>query len=568
MKNAIFISYRREDTSHAAGRLHSELSRIFPKSKIFIDIDDLPPGVDFRKAIDDVVRGCDAVLVCIGSKWNGPRADGTGRRLTSPNDFVRLEVEAALEREIPVVPVLVDSTVMPSEAELPSSIRALAYRNASMLRHASFSSDVHRLSKGLSRILNAPAKDDAAQGAEARPGEKAQAPPAAEQTPAQPDRVNTPTAGSATKAKPVWRNATLVLAAAVAGFVIFGLVMWTWNYEKAQRELAEARHAVAERERAAQAQQAARESEQRIQEEKRAAARKKLAQELKAQQSSQDSLTAQHQDAMDAIRDLQADGTPALSNSQTNQSSKTSEKTVLAKLAVLGMQRFDALNGTGLRWVGNKSGGTLDDKRLSEIAALAKQLQRIDFLNLSGGTEITDLSSLKGLPVTGLDLGYLVKIEDLSPLKGMQLTYLDLTGAELVADLSALIGMPLIWLKIGTNRNIKDLSALRSMKELRELDLTLFGGVSDLAQLKGLRLTSLDLSYADNLSDLSPLRGMPLEKLNLSRTSGLKDLSALKGMPLKILDVTLAKDITDLSPLRGMGVQVQGASKTLLDTLR
>jgi formylglycine-generating enzyme required for sulfatase activity len=148
----IFISYRREDSKHAVGRLHAALKRHVrdPKRDIFIDIDNIPKGVDFVEHLDQQVAQCDVMLAVIGPSWlNAKDANTNRRRLDDPADFVRIEVASALKRGIPVVPVVLDDTEIPSAQSLPDDLQALARRNGERLEHESFDADVERLIRGL-----------------------------------------------------------------------------------------------------------------------------------------------------------------------------------------------------------------------------------------------------------------------------------------------------------------------------------------------------------------------------------------------------------------------------------
>src|SRR5262245_46627114 len=130
----IFISYRRDDSAYVTGMLAEKLREGFGKTSVFIDIDTIPFGVDIRDHISRAVGECAVLLAVIGDAWvDAATADGR-RRLDTPTDFVRLEIESALKRGIPVVPVLVDNAQMPAETDLPESLRSLAYRNAAELR--------------------------------------------------------------------------------------------------------------------------------------------------------------------------------------------------------------------------------------------------------------------------------------------------------------------------------------------------------------------------------------------------------------------------------------------------
>ena len=111
----------------------------------------IAPGIDFRNAIEQHVSVCDALLVVIGTSWIG--GSGPQARLQDANDLVRLEVAAALRRNIPVIPVLVDGASMPAAQDLPADLEALAWRNAVELRHARWDADVQMLVDALRKLL-------------------------------------------------------------------------------------------------------------------------------------------------------------------------------------------------------------------------------------------------------------------------------------------------------------------------------------------------------------------------------------------------------------------------------
>lgn len=153
MAGGIFVSYRRDDAKHAAGRLVDRLGRAFPSEQLFLDVDNIAPGLNFKKVLADKVGACDVLLAVIGPRWLASTDEGGGRRLDNPKDFVRIEIEAALARAIPVIPVLVDGAHMPSEAQLPESLRPLADHQAVRLAHERFASDADDLNAALSKML-------------------------------------------------------------------------------------------------------------------------------------------------------------------------------------------------------------------------------------------------------------------------------------------------------------------------------------------------------------------------------------------------------------------------------
>jgi hypothetical protein len=127
----IFINYRREDTSGEANHLADELIERVGRRRVFIDIDTIGPGVDFTKSIDSALTKAAVVLVLIGDRWLSVTDSQGRRRLDVEGDFVVLEIAKALERpDVTVVPVLVEGTPMPTEAQLPPAIAGLAKRNA------------------------------------------------------------------------------------------------------------------------------------------------------------------------------------------------------------------------------------------------------------------------------------------------------------------------------------------------------------------------------------------------------------------------------------------------------
>jgi formylglycine-generating enzyme required for sulfatase activity len=149
----IFISYRRDDSAGIAGRLYDRLEARFGRDNIFMDIDAIPLGVDFRKHLHGAVGECDVLLAVIGRNWFGRTPEGA-RRLDDPKDFVRIEIEAALARDIPVIPVLIDKVMMPPESELPASVAGLAYRNGIVVDHGrDFHGHVDRLIRGIEWLI-------------------------------------------------------------------------------------------------------------------------------------------------------------------------------------------------------------------------------------------------------------------------------------------------------------------------------------------------------------------------------------------------------------------------------
>jgi hypothetical protein len=122
----IAISYRRDDSQAVAGRLYDLLAARLGRTKVFMDFESIRPGLDFRRQIHETIDKAEIVVAIIGPNWMG----GDGRRIDDPNDFVRLEVAHALQRDIPLIPVLINNTKMPAAESLPEELRGLVYRHA------------------------------------------------------------------------------------------------------------------------------------------------------------------------------------------------------------------------------------------------------------------------------------------------------------------------------------------------------------------------------------------------------------------------------------------------------
>ena len=121
----IFVSYRRQETSHLAGRLYDRLADRFGEGQVFIDVATIEPGVDFAEEIFRAVAACKVLLAVIGPAWLTAADERGRRRLDDPDDIVRLEIEAALSRGVRVIPILVEGAVMPTRQDLPESLAGL-----------------------------------------------------------------------------------------------------------------------------------------------------------------------------------------------------------------------------------------------------------------------------------------------------------------------------------------------------------------------------------------------------------------------------------------------------------
>jgi len=137
----IFISYRRSDTAGHAGRLYDHLKNYFGSERVFFDVDTIPAGTDFAQKINNELDQSQVVLVLIGKGWLEVKDAAGNRRLDDPHDYVRMEVETALSKNVRVIPVLLQGAEMPSAKALPEALYDFSRRNAIRLDDDQWNSD-------------------------------------------------------------------------------------------------------------------------------------------------------------------------------------------------------------------------------------------------------------------------------------------------------------------------------------------------------------------------------------------------------------------------------------------
>jgi TIR domain-containing protein len=161
----VFVSYRRGDSEGQARALNFELVKLIGKDSVFMDVDSIALGRDFRQILHERLESCDLMLVLIGPGWLDAKDAAGNRRLETATDLVRQEIAAALKRNIPVTPVLLQGAQMPPPERLPEDIRELVYRNGFELGHSTWESDVSEMVKrfGLDKesVAPTPAPDEA-----------------------------------------------------------------------------------------------------------------------------------------------------------------------------------------------------------------------------------------------------------------------------------------------------------------------------------------------------------------------------------------------------------------------
>ncbi len=146
---AVFISYRREDSEGQARALSLELERLLGKESVFIDVDSIALGRDFRLVVHERLGSCVVMLALIGPGWLNAKDSSGALRIDSSTDYVRQEIAAALKRDIPVIPVLLQGAEVPPPERLPDDLKDLSYRNAFELGHNTWDSDVREMVRRL-----------------------------------------------------------------------------------------------------------------------------------------------------------------------------------------------------------------------------------------------------------------------------------------------------------------------------------------------------------------------------------------------------------------------------------
>jgi hypothetical protein len=152
--NNIFISYRRDDSAGSSGRIYDRLTTIFAPEQIFKDVDSIPIGSNFKKAMEDSVESCQVVLAVIGKDYTRLKDKEGVPRIMKKTDFVNIELAHAFRAGKTIIPVLVDNARMPAASELPENLQELPFLNAIEIRNTNFKGDVAKLARALDNILN------------------------------------------------------------------------------------------------------------------------------------------------------------------------------------------------------------------------------------------------------------------------------------------------------------------------------------------------------------------------------------------------------------------------------
>ncbi|USX53015.1 toll/interleukin-1 receptor domain-containing protein [Lentzea sp. HUAS12] len=141
----IFLSYRINDSVHATAAIAGLLAQHYGAGNVFRDRDSLPLGSVYPRRIRRELERADVVLAVIGPSWLTIRNKNDERCLDDERDWVRTELRMAFERDIPVVPVLLDGTPLPDRSQLPADIALISLSMYWQVRHRTFESDVRGL---------------------------------------------------------------------------------------------------------------------------------------------------------------------------------------------------------------------------------------------------------------------------------------------------------------------------------------------------------------------------------------------------------------------------------------
>jgi hypothetical protein len=228
----VFISYRRRGALKDARAVFERLSREFGSDHVFMDLEGIEMGADFVDVLERQLDGCRVMLAMIDATWATTTDRHGRRRIERDDDFVRLEIAAALRREVAVIPVLIDDAEMPDKAELPEDLRPLATRQGMTLDFRRFDAEVGRLVAFLRRTLQreqaeagfaspAPLIPPASEHAEQAQGDR-EIPQWNAGPPAEPPvDSETQSVSAARSRRAIW----LLVAAGLAGLVVLGVVL-------------------------------------------------------------------------------------------------------------------------------------------------------------------------------------------------------------------------------------------------------------------------------------------------------------------------------------------------------
>jgi TIR domain len=157
----VFINYRRDDSQRESVKIYNRLAEAFGHDNLFLDVAGIPKGDDFVEVLKEALGRCNVLLSLIGPQWLTLKDSDGNRRIDNAGDLVRLEIREALKRDIRIIPALLEGTRMPTSADLPSDLEALARRNAISISTGTFDADMTTLFDTLSKEMGVRPRLDA-----------------------------------------------------------------------------------------------------------------------------------------------------------------------------------------------------------------------------------------------------------------------------------------------------------------------------------------------------------------------------------------------------------------------
>jgi hypothetical protein len=148
----IVISYRRDDSKWIADRVFDRFESHYGKGNVFMDIDSIPFGLDFRDHIRETLERCDVMVALVGPNWVG--RDETGEHILNETDWVRIEIEAALNKKIPLIPLLIDGARMPKPDELPDPLKNFVFRQSGAIDRDNFRAQMDKIIASIDHHLS------------------------------------------------------------------------------------------------------------------------------------------------------------------------------------------------------------------------------------------------------------------------------------------------------------------------------------------------------------------------------------------------------------------------------
>jgi len=151
----IFLSYRRQEliSKCVAHRLYEGMAKTFGNDHIFLDAHSIPLGQDYREYLDSSVARANFMCVVIGPEW----VSTLQNRLNDPKDYVRWEIESAFRLRIPVSPILIEDTKLPTETQIPESLHQIIVSQGLRIRIGSeLYNDIHDLNQRIRSLAPEP----------------------------------------------------------------------------------------------------------------------------------------------------------------------------------------------------------------------------------------------------------------------------------------------------------------------------------------------------------------------------------------------------------------------------